>query len=60
MKDNNSPVCIWKESPNGKGDYYVPSCLDTRINVIKWAKKHNRNIIDLFMSCPFCGRKVKL
>lgn len=50
--------CIWTESPNGKGDYYVPSCIKSRVNVIKWAKKHSIPIIDIFRSCPFCGSKV--
>ena len=56
---NREPYCTWTE--HGKsGDYYKPSCTNMPFNVIKWAKKNNRNIIDLFQSCPFCGRKVKL
>ena len=54
-------VCIWKEKENGKGDFYIPSCLglsSNGINVWKVAKKKGISIIDIFRSCPYCGNKV--
>ena len=49
--------CPWQECKNNKDWFYV-GCIHQKVNIWKLAKKKHITLIQLFQSCPYCGRKV--
>ena len=51
-------LCNWEENPKKGKDWYFVSCINSNINPWKVAKKRNITLVELFMRCPFCGKRV--
>mgnify|MGYP000858382924 FL=1 len=52
-------MCIWEENPRGQNDWYFVSCINKNVNPWKVAKKNNLTMVQLFLQCPYCGKKIK-
>ena len=51
--------CNWKECNNNKDWCYV-GCIGRKVNIYKLAKKKHLDLVQIFMSCPYCGGRVVL
>lgn len=52
-------VCIWEEDSRGKNDWYRVGCINSDVNPWKVAKKYNMTMVEIFINCPYCGKKVQ-
>jgi len=49
-------VCNWTEDK--RKDWYYVDCIKSTVNPWKVAKKHNLTMVEIFVKCPYCGKKV--
>ena len=54
-----SNLCKWKEVENNK-DWFYCSCINQKVNIWKLCKKRGITPVQVFISCPYCGKKVDL
>lgn len=58
--NENSPIpCTWEECGNNP-DWFKAGCINQKVNIWKLCKKKHITPVQLFMSCPYCGRKINL
>ena len=53
----NMIPCKWQECENNKDWFYI-DCIKRKVNVWKLAKKNNKSMVQIFLSCPYCGGRV--
>ena len=51
--------CNWKEQSNNP-DWFYCGCINQKINIWKICKKKHITPIQIFQSCPYCGKRVNL
>ena len=57
--ETESFTCKWEEVENNK-DWFYCGCIKQKVNIWKLCKKKHITPIQLFLSCPYCGKKVVL
>lgn len=55
----NNINCVWKEQGNNPDWFYV-GCIKNKVNIWKLCKKRGITPIQMFLSCPYCGKKVSM
>jgi len=60
MSDEKKEIemCKWSTLPNK--DFVVVSCTHQKVNFWKLCKRRHLLALDIFKSCPWCKKPVKL
>lgn len=57
--ENEKEVCVWHEVRNNK-DWFHAGCINQKVNMWKLCKRKGLTPVKIFLSCPYCGCRVKL
>lgn len=52
-------TCEWNEC-NNNSDWFYCSCIKSRVNIWKLCKKRHITPVQMFLSCPYCSKKIVL
>ena len=57
MEEEKIETCVWRE--DSRKDWYHVQCINSIVNPWKVARKYNISMVEVFVKCPYCGKKVQ-